>query len=179
MPIKMIKIGEEIPDIEYCIKSDACNIIKKTRNEFKNKKIIIFSVPGAFVSDYPASMLYGYESNYDQFKELGIDDIYCTGTHDYFVFNNWFKSEEIKNVKCFPDGNSEWAKKTGFLVDMRSSFMGNRSHRYAMIIDNNKIKKVFYEDLTHDPHTCFLVSYAENIIKYLKNIKGTWEDFQA
>jgi peroxiredoxin len=179
MPIDIIKLGDEIPNTTFMIKQGAEMLIKETRVVFKDKKILLLGIPGAFVSDYPSSMLSGYEHHYHTIKNLGIDDTYCTSTNDYYVMSKWFIDESIENVKMFPDGNSDWAKQTGFINNMSQSFMGVRTHRYAMIIDHGIVKKVFYENFTHDPHTCFTETNVEKVITYLDNIQKTWENFSS
>ena len=175
--MNIIKLGQQIPNTTYKIKKGPEYIIKNTREEFKDKKILILGIPGAFVSDYPSNMLAGYEYNFKKIIALGIDDIYCTTVHDYYVMRQWFKSESIEQIKLFPDGNAQWAEQVGFDIDMSDSYMGTRSHRYAMLIDNNHLKRVFYEDFTHDPHTCFTETNAEKIIDFLEKTKNTWEKF--
>jgi peroxiredoxin len=175
--VKIIKIAEEIPDIAFRFKEGPKWVTQSTHQSFAKKRIILLGVPGAFLSDFPSTMVSGYEHSFQKFRDLGIDEIYCTAVHDYDVMKNWFKSDAIKNIKIFPDGNADWAQKTGFLVDMSDSNMGHRSHRYVMIIDNLRVKKVFYEDFTHDPHTCFVNCSAERVLQDLTKNQTTWERF--
>lgn len=174
MAIRIIRVGERVPEVTFQIKAGAgfsyCNSLEC----FNKGRFLVLGVPGIFVSDYPSSMLMGYEHHAVQLNQLGIDQIYFTCTNDSYVVSQWMRSQEIKNLLPLPDGNGDWASAIGFLVDMKRSHMGTRSHRYAMIIENQIVKKVFYEDFTHDPHTCFTETNAERVIQYLKENQTTW-----
>ena len=70
-----------------------------TNNIYKNKRIIIFALPGAFTPTCSNTHLPGYERNYNKIRKLGIDEIYCLSVNDAFVMFNWCKSLKVKNVK--------------------------------------------------------------------------------
>jgi len=178
MAQKYIKIGDLIPNVYYRIKVGARNADVSTQQQFAGKKIIIFSVPCPFFAEYPSRMAIGYEENIAELKSFGIDEIYCTSTTDYFTLMAWLKSQNITQVLPFPDGNSQWATQIGFLVDNSEEYLGYRTHRYCMIIDDCRVKKVFYENFTHDMHTCFTETNAEKICQYLSQAENTWEQFQ-
>ena len=141
-----------------------------TNDLFKNKKIVIVCLPGAFTPICSSSHLPNYEKKYREFKKLGIDDVYCLSVNDAFVMYNWGKKLKIKNVKLLPDGNGDFTKKMNALVKKRNLGFGNRSWRYSMYIDNCKIKKIFCEnnmtdDYKYDP---FKKSDVNTMLKYLE-----------
>ena len=88
----------------------------KSSKLFKNKKCIVFSLPGAFTPTCSNKQLPDYEKYFKKLKKKGIDDVYCLSVNDSFVMNNWKKSKKIKNIKMLPDGNGEFTKKMGALV---------------------------------------------------------------
>lgn len=172
----MIKISEIIPDVRTMHKQGVATTWLTTHELFSNKKILLFGVPGPFLVEYAATHMRTYEFCYGTIQGLGIDEIWVTSVDDCYVQNAWLKSEDIKKVKSLPDPNGEWAEKIGMLEDMSAQGLGkHRSHRYAMVIDNLICKTVKYEDFTHNPMTCFQVSDANSMIKYLEGIKLSYE----
>lgn len=172
----MIKISEQIPNVKTMHKRGPSTEWIDTHDLFKDKKVLIFGVPGPFLVEYAATQMRTYEFAYEQIQKLGIDEIWVTSVDDCYVQNAWLKSENIKKIKNLPDPAGEWASSLGLLEDMTPQGLGkHRSHRYAMIIDNLICKIVKYEDFTHNPMTCFQVSDANSMIHYLESIQNTYE----
>lgn len=137
---------------------------------FGGKRVILFSLPGAFTPTCSTYQLPNFEKMYDEFKALGIDDIYCISVNDAFVMNAWGKSQDIKNVKLIPDGSAEFTFGMGMGVSKDNLGFGMRSWRYAAIIDNGKIEKMFIEDgmddnAENDPYE---VSSPENVMAWMQ-----------
>jgi len=136
---------------------------------FGGKRVIVFALPGAFTPTCSDLQLPGYDFMYDQFKAVGVDEIYCLSVNDAFTMNAWAKHLGVKNVTMLPDGNADFTSKLGMLVDKRNLGFGERSWRYAMIVDDGKIRGWFEEpgfgnDVKDDPYG---ESSPENVIKYL------------
>src|SRR3989344_6340411 len=71
-----------------------------TSNEiFAGKKIVLFSLPGAFTPTCSGTHLPGYEEKYAEFKKLGIDEVICLSVNDAFVMFQWGKAQGVKNVR--------------------------------------------------------------------------------
>jgi len=142
-----------------------------TNEMYKNKRIIIFALPGAFTPTCSNTHLPGYEKNYNKIKKLGIDEIYCLSVNDAFVMFNWCKKLKVKNVKPLPDGNAKFTKKMGALVNKSNLGFGKRSWRYSMVVTNGKIEKLFVEGgrVHNCPIDPFEVSDADTMIKYLSS----------
>jgi peroxiredoxin len=138
---------------------------------FKNKKVVVFSLPGAFTPTCSTSHLPRYEALHDEFKAQGVDAIVCISVNDAFVMFQWGKSQDAKNVFLLPDGNGEFTRKMGMLVDKCNLGFGLRSWRYSMFVDNGEIKKLFAEPGFEDncPTDPFEVSDADTMLKYLKS----------
>jgi thioredoxin-dependent peroxiredoxin len=137
---------------------------------FAGKKVIVFSLPGAFTPTCSSNHLPRYEELYDEFKALGVDEIYCLSVNDAFVMFQWGKQVGAKNVKMLPDGNSEFTRKMGMLVDKSNLGFGLRSWRYSMLVNDGKIEKLFVEsgfsdNCATDP---FEVSDADTMLAALK-----------
>lgn len=141
-----------------------------TQEIFGGKKVIVFSLPGAFTPTCSSNHLPRYEELYDEFKALGIDEIYCLSVNDAFVMFNWAKQLGITKVKMLPDGNGEFTRKMGMLVDKSNLGFGYRSWRYSMLVNDGKIEKIFIEPGYSDncPTDPFEVSDADTMLAYLK-----------
>jgi thioredoxin-dependent peroxiredoxin len=137
---------------------------------FGGKRIVVFSLPGAFTPTCSSTHLPRYEELYDEFKARGIDEIYCISVNDAFVMFQWGKNLGAEKVKLLPDGNGEFTRKMGMLVDKSNLGFGLRSWRYSMLVNDGTIEKVFVEpgysdNCDTDP---FEVSDADTMLAYLK-----------
>lgn len=145
--------------------------IKNSIDIFKDKKILLFSLPGAFTPKCTTLELPAYEENYDKFvQEHGFDDVYCISVNDAFVMNMWAKNMSINQVKMIPDGNASFTKSMNMLVDKENLGFGKRSWRYTAIVNNCVIEKSFVECGMHhnskdDPYQ---VTNPQNILDFLK-----------
>lgn len=138
---------------------------------FANKRVIVFSLPGAYTPTCSTYQLPGFENNADKFRELGIDEIYVLSVNDSFVMNKWIQAQGVKNIKPIPDGNGEFTKAMDMLVDKSNLGFGHRTWRYAMVVDNGEIEKMFVEpgkrdNADDDPYG---ESSPETVMKYLES----------
>ena len=112
----------------------------------KDKKIIIFGVPGAFTPTCSEQHLPGFINNIKKFKNKKIDEIYCISVNDVFVMKAWLDSYQHGNtIIGIADGNGQFAKEIGILEDYSKNFMGKRSKRFAIIANNNLITNFYIE----------------------------------
>jgi thioredoxin-dependent peroxiredoxin len=142
-----------------------------TKDIFAGKKVVVLSLPGAFTPTCSAMHLPGYEAAFAELKALGVDDIYCISVNDAFVMYQWGLKIGTKNVQLLPDGNGEFTRKMGMLVDISSEGFGMRSWRYSMVVQDGKIEKMFCEpglsdNSEDDP---LEVSDAGTMVAYLKS----------
>lgn len=147
-------------------------VYKHTKDLFADKKVVIFGLPGAFTPTCSNSQLPEYEQRHQEFKDLGIDEVWCTSVNDAFVMHQWGQSQKLVHTKLLPDGNGDFAKSLGMLVDKRNLGFGHRSWRYSMLVDNMEVKAVFKEpDLMDNcPYDPFFVSDADQMIAHLKTV---------
>lgn len=138
---------------------------------FKGKKVVVFSLPGAFTPTCSTSHLPRYEELYEEFKALGVDQIICVSVNDAFVMFQWGKSQGAENVFLLPDGSGEFTRKMGMLVNKDNLGFGMRSWRYSMLVDDGDIKQMFVEPGFADncPTDPFEVSDADTMLDYLKS----------
>lgn len=142
-----------------------------TQELFSDKNVVFFAVPGAFTPACSDSHLPGYENNYDAFRALGIDAVYCLSVNDAFVMFQWAGSRKIEKVVMLPDGNGEFTRLMGMLVQRTQHGMGLRSWRYSMHVQDGAIRRMFVEPGFRDdpPGVGLAVSDAETMLAYLSD----------
>ena len=157
-----IKENESIPNSEVFIFENGEPIKKNIENFLKNKKTVIFGLPGAYTSVCSAKHLPGYVKNSEKYKEKGVDQIICMSVNDPFVMNAWGKENNVGDkIIMMGDPFLNFTKAIGAEVDKSSRGLGIRSNRYTMLVDNLKIIKIQEES---DTGSCE-ISAAENFLK--------------
>ena len=143
---------------------------KSTDYLFGGKRVVVFALPGAFTPTCSTKQLPGYEDKYDQFKEAGIDEVYCLSVNDAFVMNAWFKREGISNVKPLPDGSGEFTYAMGMSVNKANLGFGFRSWRYAMIVNDGEIEMMFEEPgkVGNCPTDPYEMSDPDTVLNWLR-----------
>ncbi len=141
-----------------------------TQDIFAGKRVVVFSLPGAFTPTCSSTHLPRYEELYDEFKSLGIDEVVCVSVNDAFVMFQWGKAQGAEKVFLLPDGNGEFTRKMGMLVEKTNLGFGMRSWRYSMVVKDGTIEKMFIEPDYGDncPTDPFEVSDADTMLAYLK-----------
>ena len=137
---------------------------------FNGKRVVIFGLPGAYTPTCSSQQLPGYEQAYSEFREAGIDDIYCVTVNDSFICNEWHIDQGLVNVKIIPDGSAEFTIKMGMDVRKDNVGFGIRSWRYAAIIDDGHVIQEFVEpgfadNFEGDPYD---ISAADNVLDNVK-----------
>jgi len=155
-------IGNHFPSGIFLIKDNEG--IKEVRTEeyFKNKKVVLFALPGAFTPTCSAKHLPGYIKFYQEIKDKGVDIIACMAVNDPHVMRAWALANEIEEkIDMLSDSDCSVSESLG--LDMNfGKVMGRRSRRFAMVVEDNVITKSFVEEIG-----AFEVSTAENILKNL------------
>lgn len=118
---------------------------KTTNDYFKGKKVVLFSLPGAFTPTCSTYQLPDFEKLAPDFKAKGVDAIYCISVNDSFVMNQWAKSQNLENVQVIPDGSGRFTQGMGMLVDKDNLGFGRRSWRYAALVEDGVVTKWFEE----------------------------------
>ncbi len=137
---------------------------------FKNRKVVLFALPGAFTPTCSSTHLPGYEALYDDFKALGVDDVICLSVNDAFVMFQWGKHMGVEKVRLLPDGSGEFTRKMGMLVDKDNLGFGMRSWRYSAFINDGEVEQIFAEPGFADnaPSDPFEVSDAQTMLNWLQ-----------
>ena len=157
-----IKENDQIPNVDIFIMENGEPVKKKTQVLLKDKKAVIFGLPGAYTSVCSAKHLPGYVNMFDQYKEKGINYIICISVNDPFVMSAWGKEYNAGDkILMIGDPFLNFTKAIGAEVDKSARGLGIRSNRYTMLVDNLKVVKLQEET---DAGSCE-VSAAENFIK--------------
>lgn len=145
---------------------------KTTQDIFGGKRVVVFSLPGAFTPTCSSTHLPRYEELYEEIKAQGVDGVICLSVNDAFVMFQWGKHQGADKVFLLPDGNGEFTRKMGMLVDKSNLGFGMRSWRYSMVVNDGKIEKMFIEADYGDncPTDPFEVSDADTMLAYLKGV---------
>ncbi len=159
-----LKENETIPNAEVFILENGEPVKKNIENFLKNKKSVIFGLPGAYTSVCSAKHLPGYVKNSEKYKEKGIDQIICMSVNDPFVMSAWGKENNVGDkIIMMGDPFLNFTKAIGAEVDKSGRGLGIRSNRYTMLVDNLKIIKIQEEK---DTSSCE-ISAAENFLELL------------
>ena len=157
-----IKKNDQVPNSEIFIMENGDPVKKNTQEFLKDKKVVIFGLPGAYTSVCSAKHLPGYVKMFEKYKEKGIDHIICISVNDPFVMNAWGKEHNVGDkILMIGDPFLNFTKSIGADVDKSARGLGIRSNRYTMLVDNLKVVKLKEED---DAGSCE-VSAAENFIQ--------------
>lgn len=159
------KEGHNIPQVTFPIRQGDAWINVTTDELFKNKTVVVFSLPGAFTPTCSSTHLPRYNELYSAFKAHGVDDILCVSVNDTFVMNAWKAQQEAENITFIPDGNAEFTRAMGMNVPKNDLGFGERSWRYSMLVKNGVIQKMFIEP--NEPGDPFKVSDADTMLSYI------------
>ena len=157
-----IKVNDQLSDVEVFQLINGDPVKKKISEIIKNKKVVMFGLPGAYTSVCSTKHLPGYIKNVDQFKSKGIDQIICISVNDPFVMDAWGKANNVgNNILMLADPFINFTKAIGAEIDKSGRGLGIRSNRYTMLIDNLKVLNIKEELNTG---TCETTA-VENFIK--------------
>jgi peroxiredoxin len=142
---------------------------KTSADYFAGKRVVLFSLPGAFTPTCSTFQLPDFEKLFPDFQAAGIDAIYCISVNDAFVMNAWGKAQGIENIGLIPDGSGKFTRGMGMLVDKDNLGFGARSWRYGAIVNDGTVEAWFEEEGFED--NCESDPYGEsspqNILKHV------------
>ena len=158
-----IKAGDKMPEGAFTRMTKDGPQKMTTDQLFAGKTVVLFSVPGAFTPTCDAKHLPGFVQLADQFKAKGVDTIACFAVNDVFVMGAWGKHSNVGDkVLMLADGNGDYARALGLILDGRGFGMGERSQRFAIIVQDGVASQVFVEAGGE-----FKVSSAEHVLAAL------------
>jgi peroxiredoxin len=158
-----IQVGDKIPDLKLTQMTSKGLKPVSTAALFADKKVVLFGVPGAFTPTCNDTHLPGFLLNADRFKEKGVDLILCMAVNDPFVMSSWGKATNAgEHIQMLADGNGEFTRALDLELDLSHIGLGQRSKRFAAIIDNGALRL-----LNVEPAGDVGVSSADTILQAL------------
>jgi len=158
-----IAVGDTMPVGQFLVMTDSGPGSLSTDTLFGGKKVVFFALPGAFTPTCSKGHLPGYIKNADLLRSKGIDTIACMAVNDVHVMNAWGKEHGAGDkVLMLADGNADYARALGLDVDLSAAGMGQRSQRFALVVDDGVVTHVAVEVPRE-----FKVSKAEAILELL------------
>ncbi len=159
------KQGQQVPNVVFKTRANGEFVDVSSNDLFQGKTVVVFSLPGAFTPTCSSTHLPRYNELAASFKENGVDEIVCLSVNDAFVMDAWKENQEADNVTLIPDGNGDFSRGMGMLVDKSDLGFGERSWRYSMLVKDGVIEKMFIEaDVPGDP---FEVSDADTMLAHI------------
>ena len=157
-----ISVGDRIPGCTLSHMTENGPQPFSTSKYFADRKIVLFSVPGAFTPTCSAYHLPGFIEHLSEFAELGIDTIACIAVNDVFVMHAWGKSANAEGIDMLADGNGEYTEALDLVLDGRPFGMGMRGKRFAIVVNDGIATHVAVEGPGQ-----FEVSDAESVLANL------------
>lgn len=159
------KEGQRVPQVTFRTREGSHWKDITTDEIFKGKTVVVFSLPGAYTPTCSSSHVPRYNELAPVFKENGVDQVVCISVNDAFVMEAWAKDLDAENILFLPDGNGEFTKGMGMLVDKSELGFGPRSWRYSMLVKDGVVQKEFIEP--EEPGDPFKVSDADTMLNYI------------
>lgn len=157
-----LKVGDRIPETVVTTMTDNGPNPLTSTDYFSGRRVVLFSVPGAFTPTCSARHLPGFVDHAEDLRAKGIDAIACTAVNDVFVMNAWKKSAGADAIDMLADGNGEFVRAMGLELDATGFGMGRRGQRFALVADDGVVTHLFVEDGGD-----FKVSSAEHVLGQL------------
>jgi peroxiredoxin/glutaredoxin len=157
--------GQPVPQVTFKTRRDDQWCDLTTHALFQGRTVVVFALPGAYTPTCSSTHLPRYNELAPLLRSRGVDEIVCLSVNDAFVMQEWQRGQEADQITFVPDGNGDFARAMGMLDDKRALGFGLRSWRYAMLVRDGIIAKMFIEpEREGDP---FEVSDAETMLRYL------------
>jgi peroxiredoxin len=136
---------------------------------FSKKRVVVFSLPGAFTPTCSTMQVPGFEENYMKIRSMDVDEVYVISVNDTFTMRKWMIDQDVQKLNFIPDGNGEFTRQMGMLVDKSNLGFGMRSWRYAMVVNDGVVEEFFEEpgrtdNADGDPYG---VTSPETVMTYL------------
>lgn len=157
--------GQRIPGVTFHTRRGDHWADVSSEDVFAGKTVVVFALPGAFTPTCSSTHLPRYNELAPAFFENGVDEIVCLSVNDTFVMNAWLADQEAGNITVIPDGNGDFTRGMGMLVEKTDLGFGQRSWRYSMLVKDGMVEKMFIEP--EKPGDPFEVSDADTMLNYI------------
>ena len=157
--------GQRVPAVDFKVMRDGLLGERRSADVFDGRTVIVFALPGAFTPTCSSAHLPRYDELASTFARLGVDEIVCLSVNDAFVMDAWARDQQVRNVTVLADGNGDFSREMGLLVDKQDLGFGARSWRYSMLVRDGVIEKQLIEP--DEPGDPFVVSDADTMLRHL------------
>lgn len=157
--------GQSVPAVDFKVIRDGLLETRSSQEIFADRNVVVFALPGAFTPTCSTAHLPRYNELAATFAAAGVDEIVCLSVNDAFVMDAWAREQQADNVSLIADGNGDFSRGMGLLVDKTDLGFGKRSWRYSMLVRNGVIERQFIEP--NRPGDPYGVSDADTMLAYL------------
>ena len=158
-----IQAGDKLPDGRFTVMNADGPGSVSTGDFFGGKKVVLFSVPGAFTPTCSKEHLPGFIEQSGALKAKGVDTIACMAVNDVFVMDAWGKQSGAESkVTMLADGSGDYTRALDLVLDLSDRGLGVRGMRFALVVDDGTVSQAFVEE-----GGAFKVSSAENVLANL------------
>ncbi len=166
MTERMIRVGERLPAVKLQMMQGGRIVSRPASELFAGQRAVVFAVPAAFSPSCSEQHLPGYVSTLFEFRQKGIEKLFCLAVNDIFVMQAWARERDIVDeVTMLADGNGEFTRAIGMEMDMRRFGLGLRSRRYAMVLEDARVTHLLVEKQGGEVKR----SRAENVLEVLEH----------
>jgi glutaredoxin-like protein len=159
------RTGQTVPSVTFRTRRGHEWVDVSSDEIFNNRTVVVFALPGAFTPTCSSTHVPRYNQLAPVLQQHGVDEVICISVNDAFVMNQWQREQDAHNLTFIPDGNGDFSRGMGMLVEKNDLGFGDRSWRYSMLVKNGVIEKMFIEeDVPGDP---FEVSDADTMLAYV------------
>ncbi|MBC6402039.1 MAG: peroxiredoxin [Hyphomonadaceae bacterium] len=157
-----IKVGDKLPEANFMTTGADGPEPVTTGDVFNGRRVALFAVPGAFTPTCSAKHLPGFKAKAAELSSKGIDAVACTSVNDVFVMGAWAEHSGVGGIRMLADGNGDFAKAVGLVMDATGFGMGQRSQRYSMVVNDGVVEQLNIEESGE-----FKVSSADYMLERL------------
>lgn len=155
-------VGSQIPESDLQVKGEGAIGVVKAQDYFKDAKVVMVAIPGAFTPTCSREHLPGFMEHYEAFKAKGVDKIVCLAVNDAHVMKAWGEKMEFgEKIELLADPVGSFSEKLG-LLKSHGIILGKRATRSAMVVENGVVQHLFVEE-----KGAFEVSKAENVLSHI------------
>lgn len=170
--------GQRVPEVTFRERRDGDWADLPSRALFDGRTVVLFALPGAFTPTCSGKHLPRFNQLAPAIRVHGVDEVVCLSVNDAFVMDAWREAQGVSEVRFIPDGNGDFTRGMGMLIDKRANGFGERSRRYAMLVRDGVIDKLFVEESRPDGTETYCVSDADTMLAHLASLsqKGSATD---
>ncbi len=159
--------GQRVPEVTFRVRRDGDWADLTSESLFAGRTVVLFALPGAFTPTCSEKHLPRFNQLAPALRVHGVDEVLCLSVNDAWVMEAWRTAQGATEVRFVPDGNGDFTRAMGMLADARANGLGERSRRYAMLVRDGVIEKLFLEEPRPDGSETYGASDADAVLAHL------------